>query len=54
MADYRFSFHEKGKVYAPAWMAPEGWDGRHGLRTFQLASRAFLLQLGVKESVTEN
>ena len=26
MADYRFSFHEKGKIYSPAWMAPEGWD----------------------------
>lgn len=24
MADYKFSFHEKGKVYNPAWMAPEG------------------------------
>lgn len=23
MSDYRFSFHEKGKVYSPAWMAPE-------------------------------
>lgn len=23
MADYRFSFHEKGKIYSPAWMAPE-------------------------------
>lgn len=23
MADYRFSFHEKGKCYSPAWMAPE-------------------------------
>lgn len=24
MADYKFSFHEKGKIYSPAWMAPEG------------------------------
>ena len=24
MADYKFSFHEKGKLFAPAWMAPEG------------------------------
>ena len=24
MADYRFSFHERGKEYNPAWMAPEG------------------------------
>ena len=24
MADYKFSFHERGKVYNPAWMAPEG------------------------------
>ncbi|XP_041360290.1 integrin-linked protein kinase-like isoform X2 [Gigantopelta aegis] len=23
MADYRFSFHEKGKIYDPAWIAPE-------------------------------
>ncbi|XP_050415633.1 integrin-linked protein kinase isoform X1 [Patella vulgata] len=23
MADYVFSFHEKGKCYSPAWMAPE-------------------------------
>ncbi|XP_021339131.1 integrin-linked protein kinase-like isoform X1 [Mizuhopecten yessoensis] len=23
MADYKFSFHEKGKLYNPAWMAPE-------------------------------
>ncbi|XP_045204425.1 integrin-linked protein kinase-like isoform X2 [Mercenaria mercenaria] len=23
MADYKFSFHEKGKLYCPAWMAPE-------------------------------
>ncbi|KAL4229994.1 hypothetical protein ACF0H5_010382 [Mactra antiquata] len=23
MADYKFSFHEKGKLHAPAWMAPE-------------------------------
>lgn len=23
MADYKFSFHEKGKLFAPAWMAPE-------------------------------
>jgi hypothetical protein len=24
MADYKFSFHEKGKLFAPAWVAPEG------------------------------
>ena len=24
MADYRFSFHEKGKEYNPASIAPEG------------------------------
>jgi len=24
MADYKFTFHEKGKEYNPAWMAPEG------------------------------
>ena len=24
MADYKFSFHEKGREYSPAWMAPEG------------------------------
>ena len=24
MADYKFSFHEKGKEFNPAWMAPEG------------------------------
>ena len=24
MADYKFSFHEKGKLFSPAWMAPEG------------------------------
>ncbi|BFZ24222.1 hypothetical protein BsWGS_27261 [Bradybaena similaris] len=23
MADYRFSFHEKGKLFSPAWCAPE-------------------------------
>ncbi|KAJ8297702.1 hypothetical protein KUTeg_024233 [Tegillarca granosa] len=23
MSDYKFSFHEKGKLYSPAWMAPE-------------------------------
>ncbi|XP_064636791.1 integrin-linked protein kinase-like isoform X2 [Lineus longissimus] len=23
MADYKFSFHERGKVYSPAWMSPE-------------------------------
>ncbi|XP_013399638.1 integrin-linked protein kinase isoform X2 [Lingula anatina] len=23
MADYKFSFHERGKLYAPAWLAPE-------------------------------
>ncbi|XP_059146239.1 integrin-linked protein kinase homolog pat-4-like isoform X2 [Physella acuta] len=23
MADYKFSFHEKGKLYSPAWCAPE-------------------------------
>lgn len=23
MADYRFSFHERGKLFSPAWMAPE-------------------------------
>ena len=23
MADYKFSFHEKGKLFAPAWVAPE-------------------------------
>ncbi|CAG2251355.1 ILK [Mytilus edulis] len=23
MADYKFSFHEKGKLFSPAWMAPE-------------------------------
>lgn len=23
MGDYKFSFHEKGKLYSPAWMAPE-------------------------------
>ena len=23
MADYKFSFHEKGREYNPAWMAPE-------------------------------
>ena len=24
MADYKFTFHEKGKEYNPAWIAPEG------------------------------
>ena len=24
MGDYKFSFHEKGKEYNPAWIAPEG------------------------------
>jgi len=24
MADYKFTFHEKGKEHNPAWMAPEG------------------------------
>lgn len=24
MGDYKFSFHERGKLYAPAWMSPEG------------------------------
>ena len=24
MADYKFTFHEKGKEYNPSWMAPEG------------------------------
>jgi len=24
MADYKFSFHEKGKEYSPGWLAPEG------------------------------
>ncbi|PVD35072.1 hypothetical protein C0Q70_06353 [Pomacea canaliculata] len=28
MADYRFSFHEKGKVFSPAWMAPEALQRR--------------------------
>ncbi|XP_064607588.1 integrin-linked protein kinase-like isoform X2 [Liolophura sinensis] len=23
MADYQFTFHEKGKLYSPAWLAPE-------------------------------
>ena len=24
MADYKFTFHEKGKEYNPSWIAPEG------------------------------
>ena len=24
MADYKFSFHEKGKLFSPAWCSPEG------------------------------
>ncbi|XP_052794111.1 integrin-linked protein kinase-like isoform X1 [Mya arenaria] len=28
MADYSFSFHEKGKLYSPAWMAPEAMQKR--------------------------
>ncbi|KAK7097490.1 scaffold protein ILK-like isoform X1 [Littorina saxatilis] len=28
MADYTFSFHEKGKVFSPAWMAPEALQRR--------------------------
>lgn len=24
MADTKFSFQEKGRLYSPAWMAPEG------------------------------
>lgn len=27
MGDYKFSFHERGKLYAPAWMSPEGKRG---------------------------
>lgn len=27
MADYKFSFHEKGKEYSPGWLAPEGGGG---------------------------
>lgn len=25
MADAKFSFQEKGRIYSPAWMSPEGW-----------------------------
>jgi hypothetical protein len=24
MGDHKFSFHERGKLYSPAWMSPEG------------------------------
>ncbi|XP_062608206.1 integrin-linked protein kinase-like isoform X3 [Saccostrea cucullata] len=28
MGDYRFSFHERGKLYSPAWMSPEALQRR--------------------------
>lgn len=28
MGDYKFSFHERGKLYAPAWMSPEALQRR--------------------------
>lgn len=25
MADFKFTFQERARVYYPAWMSPEGW-----------------------------
>jgi integrin-linked kinase len=30
MADAKFSFQEKGRVYYPAWMSPEGKEKIRG------------------------
>ena len=29
MADYKFSFQDKGKEFNPAWLAPEGLSTFH-------------------------
>lgn len=46
MADYKFSFHEKGKVYNPAWISPEALQKKPediNLRAADMWSFAILL-----------
>ena len=50
MADYKFTFHEKGKEYNPAWIAPEG-QWLHVLLRSSLTLLYFLVRSRLDDSL---